>query len=176
MRDTLPENRLKFCPVCGGSDFVFDGIKAFSCGNCHFHFFINPAAAVAVVIEDPDGRILLTRRAFEPHKGMLDLPGGFVDPGESVEEAIHREIFEELNIGIERIEFLFSAPNRYVFSNYTVFTADLAFRCVVNDFTDMLTGDDVSEALFFYPSEIDYDMVGSESIKTILKRYTGLYE
>jgi mutator protein MutT len=174
--DTLPQNRFKYCPVCASPDFVFDGAKSFRCSRCGFHFFVNSAAAVAAIICDDEGRILLTRRAFDPYRGMLDLPGGFVDPGECVEDALKREILEELGVEVVEMEFLFSAPNRYVFSNYTVFTADLAFRCVVKDIGNIITRDDVSEAIFVNPNLIDYDRIGSESIKTILKRYVKVVD
>ncbi len=172
MRQTLPQERLKYCPVCGSPAFAYDNIKAFHCGDCGFSFYINSAAAVAAIIENDRGEILLTRRAFEPHKGYLDLPGGFVDPMESVEEALHREIKEELNLEITDMKYLFSVPNQYVFSNFTVFTTDLAFRCKTSDTNCLITQDDVAEALFVKPANINYDMIGAESIKKILKRYT----
>lgn len=172
MRHTLPQERLKYCPVCGSPDFKYDHLKAFNCGGCGFSFYINSAAAVAAIIENEQGEILLTRRAFEPHKGYLDLPGGFVDPMESIEEALMREIKEELNLEVTEMQYLFSVPNQYVFSNYTVYTTDLAFRCKTSDINAMETQDDVAEALFVKPAEINYDMIGAESIKKILKRYT----
>ena len=172
MKHTLPQERLKYCPVCGSPQFVFDDIKAFHCEECRFSFYINSAAAVAAIIENKNGEILLTRRAFEPHKGFLDLPGGFVDPMESVEQALRREIKEELELELISMEYLFSVPNQYVFSNYTVYTTDLAFKCKASNIKKIKTHDDVTEAIFVRPKEINYDLIGAESIKKILQLYT----
>ncbi len=172
MQHTLPHERLKYCPVCGSPHFIYDGVKAFHCAQCHFSFYINSAAAVAAIIENEKGEILLTRRAFEPHKGYLDLPGGFVDPMESIEQALMREIKEELELDISAMEYLFSVPNQYVFSNFTVYTTDLAFRCRISNLENIKTHDDVSEAIFVNPRNINYDQIGAESIKRILQLYT----
>lgn len=172
MRHTLPQDRIKYCPTCGSAQFHFDNIKAFHCSGCGFSLYINSAAAVAAIIENDRGEILLTRRAFEPHKGYLDLPGGFVDPLESAEEALVREIREELNLEVSSMEYLYSVPNQYLFSNITIYTTDLAFRCKIDTFSNLSTHDDVSEAIFVPRKEINYDLIGAESIKKILKRYT----
>ena len=49
---------------------------------------------------DADGRVLLGRRAIEPWLGFWDTPGGFVSPGESLEDAVRRELREEAGIEI----------------------------------------------------------------------------
>lgn len=50
------------------------------------------AAAVAGLIFNEKGQLLLTIRAKDPGKGLLDLPGGFVDMGENADQALRREI------------------------------------------------------------------------------------
>ena len=55
----------------------------------------------AVIPFDPAGNVLLLRRAIEPGRGLWTFPGGFVDLGESVEEAALRETREELEMDIE---------------------------------------------------------------------------
>ena len=60
----------------------------FSCPACGFHFHFNPAVAAGVIVGGRDGRVLLVRRAKEPARGLLGFPGGFVDIGESAEEAV----------------------------------------------------------------------------------------
>ena len=58
----------------------------------------------AAIIHDADGRILATQRGYGEWKGWWEFPGGKVEAGETVEDALRREIFEELDtlIGIER--------------------------------------------------------------------------
>jgi ADP-ribose pyrophosphatase YjhB (NUDIX family) len=50
---------------------------------------------------EPDGRVWLLRRGFDPSAGLWTFPGGFVDLGESVEQAARREAREELEIDVE---------------------------------------------------------------------------
>jgi len=57
---------------------------------------------VAAIIRDDDGRLLITKRFDEAHLGGLwEFPGGKVESGESLSEALIREIREELGVGIE---------------------------------------------------------------------------
>jgi mutator protein MutT len=166
-----PKDIIKFCPKCGSSQFPFQGEKSFLCASCGFHFFINSAAAVAAIIENEKGEVLLTIRAEEPQKGFLDLPGGFVDPKETVEECLKREIKEELNLTITDIEYLTSYPNEYVFSGYTVYTVDLGFVCKAKGFDKMHVKDDIAGFHFLTREEIDYGKIGAGSIRKLLKYY-----
>lgn len=169
MDTTAPERVMKFCPKCGSSDFPAHADRSFKCGACGFHFFVNASAAVAALIVNEKGELLLTRRAVDPHKGMLDLPGGFVDPGERAEEALVREIREELNLEVGDYQFLISYPNEYVFSGFTVYTVDLAFVCHVKDFSGMTWQDDISGYVFVSPEVIDYHEICSDSIRRIIQ-------
>jgi ADP-ribose pyrophosphatase YjhB (NUDIX family) len=117
------------------------------------------------------GEILLTRRALEPNKGMLDLPGGFVEPMETAEEAAIREIKEELNLQITNMTYLVSYPNLYPFSNFVVPTVDLAFVCQTGDQEQIRPGDDVSSVEFIQPANIDFNDLCSESMKQIIRFY-----
>src|SRR5208337_1820480 len=94
--NTHPSQIFQYCPRCGKKGFAFDGEKAFNCPVCQFRYYINACSAVAAILVQPDGSIILTRRKFEPRQGFLDLPGGFVDPNERAEDAVRREILEEL--------------------------------------------------------------------------------
>ncbi len=169
MDTTAPERVVKFCPKCGSSDFPAHSDRSFKCGDCGFHFFINAAAAVAALIVNEKGELLLTRRAIEPNKGMLDLPGGFVDPGERAEDALVREVLEELNLEVADYQFLISYPNEYVFSRFTVYTVDLAFVCHVKDFSDITWQDDISGYIFVKPETLNYHEICSDSIRQIIQ-------
>lgn len=171
---TKPEQVLQFCPKCGSKQFKFEGEKSFLCENCRFHFFINSAAAVAAIIENQKGELMLTVRAFNPNKGMLDLPGGFVDPCESAEEALKREIKEELNLSVESITYLTSFPNEYIFSAYSVFTTDLAFHCKVKGWDNMHIKDDISDVVFVTKENINWNLVCAKSIENIIRHYWSM--
>ncbi len=166
-----PKDEIKYCPKCNSGDFPYQSSNSFKCKKCDFHFFINSAAAVACIISNTKGEILLTTRAFEPNKGMLDLPGGFVDTGETAEEAAVREIKEELNIDVVDLKYFTSAPNEYVFSEYCVHTLDIGFDCVVADFSNIAINDDVSGYTFFSEKDIPWELICADSIKTIIKQF-----
>jgi NADH pyrophosphatase NudC (nudix superfamily) len=166
-----PEKVLKYCPSCGSGLFKADSAKSFKCESCGFKFFINSAAAVAAVIENEEGRILLTVRGVEPAIGTLDLPGGFVDPMESAEEALKRELKEELNLEITGLNYLVSYFNEYIYNDYSVFTTDLGYACKVKSFDNIKVDDDIADFQFFSPKDIDFNKISSNSIKKILKFY-----
>jgi len=168
---TKPQEVIKYCPRCGSSQFHYQEDKSFRCDSCDFHFFINAASAVVAIIEDEENKILLTVRAKEPQSGTLDLPGGFVDPGETAEEALKREIKEELNLQITHFEYLTSYPNEYIFSGYSVYTLDMAFICKIKDLSKLEVKDDVAGHQFLSPDDIDFKKIGLKSIKNILKHY-----
>ena len=158
----------RFCPKCASENMRRTENHALHCADCGFLFYLNSSAAVAVIISDDDGRILLTRRAREPEKGLWDLPGGFVDPGETAENAVKREIMEELNLAVATSTYLESAPGTYCYAGITYAIINLVFLCRVKHFNGMRAGDDVSEILFLKKDEIDPDQIGLESIKSIL--------
>src|SRR6516162_1006284 len=76
-----------------------------SCPRCGFVDYNNPKPCVAIMIVD-QGKLLLARRAVEPAKGMWDIPGGFIDAGESAEQAVVREALEETALQVEVAAFL----------------------------------------------------------------------
>jgi ADP-ribose pyrophosphatase YjhB (NUDIX family) len=170
---THPASIFKFCPQCGQVQFTFDGEKLFVCSHCRLNYYINPAPAVCGIIELPDGRIILTRRKYNPQAGKLDLPGGFVDINERAEDALMREIHEELGIHIHKLHFLATFPNEYVFKGLSYFTCDIAFICKLDHIPVIKPADDVSEAIIVQPDTINFDEICFPSIIHILKRYLG---
>lgn len=171
MNETLPKNVIHYCPRCGGADFLYQEDNSFLCQQCSFHLYVNSAAAVAALIVSDKGELLLTRRAIEPQKGLLDLPGGFVDVMETAEQALCREIKEELNLEINDYSYFMSYPNEYVFGGISVFTIDLAYICKINSFNNIEAKDDISDYCFYKPEEIPFHEIGSVSMKEIVKTY-----
>jgi NAD+ diphosphatase len=161
----------RFCPGCGSSGIILKSDRSFECNRCGFHFFFNAAAAVAGLIEDDNGRLLLTVRGHDPQKGALDLPGGFVDFDESAEDALRREIREELNLSISQCSYFGSLPNTYIYDGITYHTLDLAFICQVESLGVISLSDEIESIRFFYPQEIKLDLIGFDSIRDIIFRY-----
>ena len=153
------------CPTCGASSFIQNNIKSKRCEACGFVFYMNASAAVAAFILNESGELLVCKRGKEPVKGTLDLPGGFVDGDESAEEAISREICEELQVNVTAAEYLFSLPNIYEYSGLTVPTLDMFFSCSVEDTKQIVPSDDVEDCFFVALHEINPELFGLKSIK-----------
>ena len=169
---THPKDVIKFCPRCGCKAFISnDQGRSFKCEGCQFDFYMNSSAAVAALIFNDKGQLLLARRAIEPAKGMLDLPGGFVEPMERAEEAVRREIREELGVAVTQTEFLVSYPNEYIYSGFSVFTVDLAFICKVDQISGITPADDVSSVEYYFPEVIKKEELCSDSMFEIINFY-----
>ncbi len=171
MQDTHPLKVMRFCPRCGSSEFHIDGVRSLKCQSCGFHYYSNSSAAVAALVVDNNGKIMLTTRGIEPGYGKLDLPGGFVDPGESVENALKRELFEELGLKVKSYEYLGSAPNEYIFSEFSVFTIDLVFKVIPETMEGLKAMDDILSFRFYSEEEIDYNDIPASSIKYFVQQY-----
>ena len=65
-----------------------------------------PLLATDCVVRDSAGRVLLIRRKNEPFKGAYALPGGFVDIGETTEEACRREVLEETGLSVDDLQLI----------------------------------------------------------------------
>jgi ADP-ribose pyrophosphatase YjhB (NUDIX family) len=89
-----------FCPRCGNSATVAYP-RSITCPHCGYAAYYNPKPVAAAIPRDERGRVWLLRRAFDPGAGLWTFPGGFVDLGESVEDAARRETREEMEIDIE---------------------------------------------------------------------------
>jgi 8-oxo-dGTP pyrophosphatase MutT (NUDIX family) len=101
------------CSFCGAA-FVSDTPWPRACAACHNISYLNPLP-VAVLLVPVDGGLLAVRRAIAPRAGMLALPGGFINWGESWQAAAVRELREETGLALaaERVrEFrVLSAPD-----------------------------------------------------------------
>jgi ADP-ribose pyrophosphatase YjhB (NUDIX family) len=90
----------RYCPRCAQPATVAYP-RSITCPHCGYGAYYNPKPVAAAIPVTPSNDIILLRRAFDPGKGLWTFPGGFVDLGETVQEAAHRETREELDIAIE---------------------------------------------------------------------------
>jgi ADP-ribose pyrophosphatase YjhB (NUDIX family) len=118
---------LAFCPGCGHETVGGEKPKFFECEQCGYRLYLNPTVSACPLLFRPDGALLLVRRARDPHRGKLGIPGGFVDAGESVETALKRELFEELKLQVTEWSFFGGWPNTYPYKGVTYDVLDLYF-------------------------------------------------
>ena len=128
----------RYCPYCGTKRECFVPARPFRCEACGQTSFFSPVTAVGAIITNFAGEILLIERAREPGLGMLGMPGGFVDPNESAEEAVRREIREEVGIEVGRLNFLITAPNTYNYHGVVLPVLDVFFSAKVVDGQEVL--------------------------------------
>ena len=171
MQPTHPLKVLKYCPKCGSAEFRPSGERSFKCASCGFHFYVNASAAVAALVTDNNRKLMMVTRAVEPHYGKLDLPGGFIDHNESVEDAVKRELYEELGLMVKTMKYLSSAPNEYVFSGFSVFTIDMAFEVIPESIENLKPMDDILEYRFYDESEFEYDDIPAPSIRKFVEDF-----
>lgn len=168
-------NHLKYCPKCGNQTLLWDGEKKWSCSNCNYVMFHNCAAAVAVIVKCGD-EIMFTRRNQEPKKGKLDLAGGFTDPHESAETTCERELYEELNIRIDKnkLKIISTLPNVYHYKEIDYNTLDIFFEYEVeNKFDVKLDESEVSEIVWIPKEQINLEDIAFDSQRKFFAEYLG---
>ena len=114
----------RFCGRCGGETAPVATELAKECPRCGMLFYPRLSPAVIVLVKRGD-RVLLARSpGFPP--GMYSVLAGFVEPGESIEEAISREVCEEVGVEVENVRYFGSQPWPFPHSLMIGFTADYA--------------------------------------------------
>lgn len=163
--DKHPLELFRYCPVCGSPHFEENNQKSKKCRDCGFTFYINPSAATVAFILNENNELLVVRRAKEPAKGTLDLPGGFSDLYETSEEGVCREVKEETGLTVESVKFLFSIPNRYLYSRLVIHTMDMFYLCHVADTDKVHAMDDAADAMWIPLQDISPEDFGLDSIR-----------
>jgi len=95
----------RFCPRCAAPAEI-DVPHSLFCPACGYKAFSNPKPVACAIPSDGNGRIWLARRGFDPGRGLWTFPGGYVELGETVEDAARREVEEELNLAVELTELV----------------------------------------------------------------------
>jgi len=91
---------VRFCPRCAAEALV-SFPRELRCESCGYHALWSPEPVAAAIPRDEEGRIWLLRRTLHEGAGLWTFPGGYVELGESVEDAARRETREELEMEIE---------------------------------------------------------------------------
>lgn len=157
----------KFCPKCGAA-LAPQSLKAAEpdrlvCTACGFVFYLDPKVAACVICMH-EGGIVLLRRGIEPQLGKWVFPGGFVDRGETVQDAAVRETREEvgLRVSLTGILDLYSFPGEEVV--VAVYAADVVGG-------EMVVGDEAEDVMNFPPEQVPWDELGFKSTTAALHAY-----
>ncbi len=171
---TTPQPSIRFCPGCGSPDPGWPSHKHLRCAACGFTLYFNAAAACAAIITCGD-ELLVAVRGRDPGRGMLDLPGGFIDPGESAEVALLRELREELGPGPAEgwptPVFFASMPNTYPYAGITYRTCDLFFHVSLRDKPVFVADDDVAEVHWMQLGSLPVERFAFDSMRNILHQF-----
>jgi ADP-ribose pyrophosphatase YjhB (NUDIX family) len=162
----------KFCPQCGGG-LEKRLLKAgeperLVCRACGFVFYIDPKLA-AIAVVPMDGGVVMVRRSINPGYGLWVVPGGFVDVGEIVEDAVVRETLEETHLQVQVARLL----NIYSYQDSTTVVAAYITEYLGGELT---AGDETLEARVFPWGQIPWDEIPFRSTKAALNDYHRLEE
>jgi ADP-ribose pyrophosphatase YjhB (NUDIX family) len=161
----------KYCPKCSNERIEFINHRYFKCSDCKFIYFHNVATATAAIIVY-NSQILMTVRAQNPKKGKLDLPGGFVNPNETLEQGLSREIDEELGLKLSNWLYFCGLPNTYAFKNITYYTLDCVF---INRLPSKppitIEKSEISDYLWLNMDSLDTSRMAFDSLRTAVELF-----
>jgi NADH pyrophosphatase NudC (nudix superfamily) len=161
-----------FCPHCG-VEFARKGEGHLCCIACGSKFFNSPKPCAGVIPINGRGEALLTERAIDPHKGKLDILGGFLQAGETFEEGVRREAMEELGLTLDGLEYITSYTHGYVYQNIEYALVTAIFTTSVKSSVALKVADDIASYQFFDPKEVNVGMLAFPELKIILDSLAG---
>lgn len=164
----------RYCPACGSSRVVKLNFKKIHCEDCQFSLYLNPAAAVSLILYNENDEILIATRAQNPGINLLDLPGGFIDPFETAETAAKREIKEELNIDIEHLEYISTEINIYPYNGVEYQTVDIGFACELKSDVKIVVDPELKKVEWLHYQHIDKNLFAFPSPFLLLKNFINL--
>ncbi len=130
----------RFCGRCGEPTELADGERAMKCPACGLLCFprLSPAIITLVTRGDGDDQEALLARGVQFPMPMYSCLAGFVEPGETLEECVHREIHEEVGITVRNPQYVASQPWPFPNSLMLGFTAEYDSGDIVCDPTEIV--------------------------------------
>lgn len=173
-----PARFFTHCPRCGQGPQDEPEGRVFECHACGFRLYFNVGCAVIAVLRDTEERLLFIRRAKAPGKGKLAFPGGFADPGETAEEALRRELHEEVGLEMGELEYLCSHPNPYHYRGITYPILDFAYAGVISETATHITlqTSEVTGFEWLPPAQVDPDEIAFPSMREALRVYLSHHQ
>lgn len=159
----------RFCMHCGQrlTSAVPEGDtkRRMVCLDCGFVHYLNPRPVAGTIPVRDDGSLLLVRRAIGPRIGTWVFPGGYMDLGETAEEAAARETLEEACLEVRDLSLVgvFSRPGPGV--------VVIVFEAL--PVGEAAAGDETSEVRWFAPQHIPWEELAFDSTELALRAWTG---
>jgi NAD+ diphosphatase len=150
----------KFCGACAQPMALLAGERCFKCSACGMMAYPRISPAMMVLIRKGD-KVLLALHTASPSKRFTPL-AGFLEAGESIEEAVHREVFEEVGLRVTNLQYFSSQSWPFPHSLMIAFTADYV------DGEIRVDENEISEARWFGPGDEWPERVPHISVSSIL--------
>ena len=163
----------KYCPNCKAK--IKKSNRLIDCTSCGFRFYLNPVPTNGLIVQNEKGEILLVKRKSNPKKGFWDVPGGFVDFGETLEESFQREIQEELGVKPKNLCYLLSTADRYLYKGINYHTLAFLFTGTVNR-KKIKVHDDITEVKYFPKNKIPFSRIAFEGVKRGIRYFLSNHE
>jgi NAD+ diphosphatase len=141
----------RFCGSCAAELEEVDGEHARRCPGCQLFVPMQLSPAVLVLVRRASGELLLVRHTYGP-TAIWALVAGFVEAGESLEQAVHREVAEEVGLRVADVAYFGSQP--WAMSGPGVLLAGFTARCADPDAQPVGDGREIAEAAWFPPDAL----------------------
>lgn len=159
---------MNFCSRCGSDELTFripegDHLPRYVCSNCQTIHYSNPRMVVGCLIVD-EGKVLLARRGIEPRQGFWNLPCGYLENQETVQQGAKREVYEETGASVElgHLHTVYNLPHAN--QVYLIFTATMR-----DDYFH--TTPESTEIAFFAPEDIPWEEIAFSSNSFAIRRW-----
>jgi ADP-ribose pyrophosphatase YjhB (NUDIX family) len=167
-----PQAFSRYCMHCGerltSAVPEGDARRRLVCIECGFVHYMNPRPVAGTLPVRADGKVLLTRRAIEPRVGSWVFPGGFMDLGETAEEAAARETLEEARLEVRNLSLL---------GVYTRVEPGVVVMVYTGEAVgEAEAGDETSEVGWFAPDEIPWDELAFDTTSSALQAWVARQE
>ena len=150
----------RFCGACGGATASLAGERCFQCTHCGFMAYPRISPAMMVLIRNGD-KVLLASHVNYATTRFTAL-AGFLEAGETIEEAVHREVFEEVGLRVHNLQYFGSQAWPFPHSLMVAFTADYLSGEIRTDPRE------IAEARWFGPEDEWPEPTSRVSISTAL--------
>ncbi len=155
--------RHRFCGVCGGACEPISAGNTMACTVCKTHHFPRTDPAVIMLVTRGDSVLLGHSQRF-PNSQMYSTLAGFVEPGESLEEAVAREVLEESGIRVGRVSYHSSQPWPFPASLMLGFYAEGLSEDIVIDLAELTDARWFSRAMLHDPAAHGFSLPRGDSI------------